>query len=62
MTQLPPEKNLRSYPLRLMAGGFKANLVRNAQRSKAVKVLSRGYANESSCTSIKERYGTGKKK
>ena len=31
-------------------------LVKNAQRSKTVKVLSRGYANESSGASIKARF------
>jgi hypothetical protein len=31
-------------------------LVKNAQRSKTVKVLSRGYADESSGASIKARF------
>jgi hypothetical protein len=31
-------------------------MVKNAQRSKTVKVLSRGYANESSGASIKARF------
>jgi hypothetical protein len=31
-------------------------LVKNAQRSKTVKVLSRGYANEASGASIKARF------
>ena len=38
---LAPQKNIR---------------VKNAQRSKTVKVLSRGYANESSGASIKARF------
>jgi NAD(P)-dependent dehydrogenase (short-subunit alcohol dehydrogenase family) len=35
---------------------FVANMVKNAQRSKTVKVPSRGYANASSGSSIKARF------
>jgi hypothetical protein len=36
--------------------GLCREMVKNAQRSKTVKVLSRGYANESSGASIKARF------
>ena len=39
-----------------MAGVATALTVKNAQRSKTVKVLSRGYASESSGASIKARF------
>jgi hypothetical protein len=48
--------HVRLAPRGLVREEVGRNLVKNAQRSKTVKVLSSGYANESSGASIKARF------